>query len=657
MMHLRLVLPVIAILAFIAPAVPAQEKADAQGYVNFTFDQIEVRNFVKLVGEITGRRFIVNSDVDGKITVISPKVPMDQVYPMSVSILQSIGCSVVEDSGGVYRVVNMSASPSAPVVGADEGITSQGLVWKVIRLEFVTASEIQKALETMIKGSKEGTIAAIESTNHLLVLGTGETVRRIEKIIDEVDRPGSARTTDVVLLKYANAFDVARQMIEAMAGGSSSGQRGDVRVRGARSPGASSIDTGFDRATVVASPQANSLILVGTSSQIEELKKIVSLVDVETASGAGRLNAIFLKYISAEDAAKSMNALLSKQAARSDGANAAAAAPSPLSPGRIGIEPHAANNALLVDASSRDFEWVKSLVDQLDQPLEQVLIEVVIAEMSLSDGFNWNVRMAAVPMPTGKGKDAIQGASAVGEGANELMSSIQSGVFPNGLSVGVAHGISEDNDGNVSVAYPGVINLDAVKSDARFRILSSVPLLGQNNKEASVSIVNNIPILKSTISGGSGTARDIIQNIERIDVGIKLKLTPHVNPDKEVVMTLNPSIEAILSKGTVGDGLAPTIARREISTTVTVPDGQTIVLSGLMREDETESVRRIPILGHIPLIGWLFRQKSKSLEKTNLIVFVTPHVVTDDAAAQAITKQWQDKTSLGGTPRADNSSK
>ncbi|MEI8351613.1 MAG: type II and III secretion system protein, partial [bacterium] len=176
----------------------------------------------------------------------------------------------------------------------------------------------------------------------------------------------------------------------------------------------------------------------------------------------------------------------------------------------------------------------------------------------------------------------------------------------------------------------------------------SIPLVSQNNKEASVSVVNNIPILKSTIQGGSGTARDVIQNIERLDVGIKLKLTPHVNPSNEVCMVLNPSIEAIIDAGTAGQ-YTPTIAKREVSTTVTVPDGRTIVISGLIREDRSNVVRKIPLLGSIPLIGVLFRHTVESKQRTNLIIFVTPRVMSNDATARGATDLWSRKTGLNTT--------
>jgi general secretion pathway protein D len=137
-----------------------------------------------------------------------------------------------------------------------------------------------------------------------------------------------------------------------------------------------------------------------------------------------------------------------------------------------------------------------------------------------------------------------------------------------------------------------------------------------------------------------------------VDVGIQLKLTPHINPSNEVRMVLNPSIEAIIDPGPSGQ-FTPTIAKRSVSTTVTVPDGRTIVISGLIREDRINTVRRVPFLGSIPIFGFLFRHKVDSVERTNLIIFVTPHVLRDAAAAEAMTRNWSQRTGLSATNATD----
>ncbi|MDA0990252.1 MAG: hypothetical protein O3A51_05820, partial [Verrucomicrobia bacterium] len=342
-------------------------------------------------------------------------------------------------------------------------------------------------------------------------------------------------------------------------------------------------------------------------------------------------------YIEAEDAAKSLKALL----AQDDKAAAGKAVRRD-----IAIEANAANNALLVDATPGDFEVVRKLVEQLDRVPEQVHIEVLIAELSVGENIDFGVSMAAVDLPGTPGDSVLQGSSTLSDDTGALLDIVQRGIFPGGLSVGVAHGSRLDAEGNVVVGYPGLINLNAIKHDTRFDIRSNPSLMAQNNKEAFVSIVNEIPILTSTIEGGSGTSRDVIQNIERVDVGIKLKLTPHIIPGGEVQMDLNPSIEAVIDSGPEGTPFAPTIAKREVSTTVTVRDGEVIVIAGLTREDRTESVRKIPVLGSLPLVGWLFRRTVEGHEKTNLLIFVTPTIIQNSSDASAIRESMIKQTGI-----------
>ena len=609
--------------------------APGEGH-DFTFDQVDVRTFVRLVGEITQLKFVVDDEVKGVVTVVSPRISTDEVYPHALSILESVGCSVVRE-GDVHRVVSLAGrdSPMAPVVGAGDELPDTGVVTKVFRLEHVSAAEMAQALAPRVGGGKNGAVSAIEETNHLLVTDTAQNIRRIGKLIAEIDRAGSARVTEVMPLQFASAEDLAAQLNRAIQESESRGERLKRRLPGV--PGTSQ-GRGHVSALVVPSPHANSLIVVGSAVRVAEVKDLIAKMDVDTSTGRGRLNAIVLKYTSADEAAKSLNALLTRSAEKPGGAAASGLR-------RIAIEASAANNALLVDASPADFEVVRRLIEGLDVLPEQVHIEVLIAEVTGSEDLNIGVQMAALPLPSDVGDTVVQGTSVLADDAASLLNVVQSGIFPRGLTVGVAHGTRLDADGNVVVSYPGLINIDALKKDSRFKILSEPSLAAQNNREASVNIVTQIPVLKSTIQGGSGTARDVIQNIERMDVGIKLRLTPRIIPDGKVQMELNPTIEAVIDPGPVGS-FTPTIARREVSTTVTVGDGQTIVIAGLTKEDQTTVVKKVPLLGDIPLLGWLFRHTSDVTEQSDLLIFVTPHVATDADDAEEVARRWQEKTGL-----------
>ena len=595
-------------------------------YVNFSFDQVDIRLLVKLVGEMTGKRFVVDSAVNGKVTIVSPpQIPVDEVYPLFLSVLESTGYSVVEQDG----VCNVVALPergvaSAPVVSEGDTARREGVITKIIRVENISAIELKKVLEPMVRGGKTGALAAFGPTNHLIVTDTSENIKRIEQIIRELDKPGSARIVEFVKLEHASAEDVAEQLTAAIRGMESADKSVSRHIQQV-AEGAGSVPGDV---AVVPSSGANSLVLVGTTVQLAEIKRIVQMMDVEATSGYGRLNAIFLKYLSADEAAKSLNALLAKTVDKDKRQ-------------RIAIEPSIANNALIVDAAAKDFEFVRSLVEQLDQVPQQVLVEILIAEVNIGKNLDLGVRWQTIDTPE-DGKTTALGSSNLGE-TDAIMDFVTKGVFPQGLAVGVAKGTYTDAKGNVVPKMPVLIQ--ALAKDRDVKILSNVPLWAQNNTEASVSVVDNIPILKSTVDAGAGTARDIIQNIDRVDVGMKLKFTPHVNPNREVTMQLNPSIEAVIDPGTAGT-YTPTIAKREVTTTVTVPDKATVIISGLIREDMIKTVYKVPLLGDIPLLGILFRSTSNQKQRTNLLIFVTPHIVTDIREAAEMKDAFMNRAAL-----------
>ena len=339
---------------------------------------------------------------------------------------------------------------------------------------------------------------------------------------------------------------------------------------------------------------------------------------------------MFLKYLSAEEAAKSLNALLGKSAEAEPGRRS------------IAIEPSVANNALLVDARGRDFEYVKRLVEELDQVPQQVLVEVLIAEVDLEKGLDLGVEWFGIEQPDGSGTGGF-GRTRYGE-TDSMMSLLGEGKFPQGLAAGVLSGTFTAPDGTVYNQMP--FYLRAVAGDQDIKILSNIPLWAQNNLEASVSVGENIPILKSSVEG-SGSDRDYIQNIERRDVGITLTLTPHVNPNNEIQLDLNPCIETVVASGTdAAANYTPTISKREVKTTITVPDRKTVVISGLIREDTTKIQSKVPFLGDIPLLGWLFRSSSDVRKRTNLLIFVTPRIVTDPAQAEAERARLENTATL-----------
>ena len=608
-------------------AARAAEPEPSGRSVQFNFVQADIHTVTKIVGAATGKTFIVPEDVTGKVTILTQgPVPAEEVYPLFLSMLEGSGYTVAE-RGGVHRVVRLPGAPALPSGSGTDG----GLVTKIIPVRNVNAAEVKKSFEPLVRGGKEGALEVFLPGNHLIATDTAANIERLEKLVAELDQPGAGSTVEVIELRHASAEEVAKQL-RATFGATDTAVNKVHRHFQQVAGGTGSLPTDF---TVVEAPEANSLILVGMPSQIAETRRIIEKMDVESPHGFGRLNAVFLKYLSAEEAAKSLNALLGKGTETEPARRA------------IAIEPSIPNNALLVDASPQDFEYVRRLVERLDVVPQQVLVEVLIAEVNLEEGLDLGVEWFGLDTPEGSETGGF-GRTRYGD-SDSMMSLLTEGAFPQGLALGVISGTFTGPDGTEYNQIP--LYLKAVAGNRDLKILSNIPLWAQNNLEASVSVVENIPILKSSVEG-SGSDRDYIQNIERLDVGIKLKLTPQVNPDREIRLELNPSIESVVEESSEALRYTPTIAKREVQTTVTIPDRATVILSGLIREDTSRLTTKVPLLGDLPLLGWLFRSTSDVKKRTNLLIFVTPRIVTDMQMAEKEKARLERAASLQGAREA-----
>ena len=618
-----------------APASASVRTAESEDFLLFNFEQVDIRLFTQIVGTFTGRRFVVAEDVAGKITVVSPKVSRESAYPLFVGVLESSGFTVQRE-GEIDRIVRLperKTGMGAIVADGDEK-PRYGLVTRIMHLEHVNASEMRKMLEAHLQ--RKDSVSALDETNHLILTDTAEGVQRVEDLVKHLNKPGMARVMEVIPLEHADAVALARQIGAAYAQTQSRAEQLLTRIPGAEGP--AQAVSAMSAPTIVSAEHANRLIVTGTAKQVEQIRELVRQMDISAPTGRSALNVILLSYLKAEDVAKNLTTLLEKSAVQTAAAS---------NKRHLSIEAVPANNALLVDAAPEDFLEVKRLVESLDIMPQQVHISVLIAEIASGDAETLGVAITALNAPDSVGNNAFAGASrlhadsASGDG---ILSSISQGVFGEGLTFGIAHGSHLDAAGNIVADYPAIFNLDMIRRNSKVKILSDTSLGAQNNHPAEVAIVDNIGVLESTVSG-SGADRDFIQNIKRMDVGVKVNMTPYIIPGGLVKVELEPSIEAVTDTGG-SDQYVPTISKRMVKTTMTVPDGQTIVIAGLTRNDESEIKKKVPLLGDIPLLGWLFRWNSKSATKTNILIFVTPTIMTDVADAVAVRQALEAKSGI-----------
>lgn len=612
-------------------------------------DRVSVDVFAQLLSDATGRPFAVSDNIVEKFTVVVPRgaaisLPADEVYAFGISVLASAGLSVLEE-GNACRIVRLPEGGGLSIGSTDDASANiHGLVTRVFRLKHVAADKVRAVLEG--GSGKKGWIAVLESSNILVVTDTTRTLERVEKIVEELDKPGLSRKTEIVKLAYADAESLASQL-NMVVEQTKQSENSLLQQR---------LTTGngnFKAATLVSgvaipAPRSNSLILVGQESQISEFRTLISSLDVDVPTGRGNLHSLPLKYLNAADIAKNISSLLEKSAAKASGAAGKEVR-------KISVEASPVNNSLIVDAAPSDFAAVKELVARLDVLPGQVHVAVMIAEVTDSDGFTWNPKLTSLDVPAQSSKTGISAGSRMAADSSSIIAGAAEGILPQGLTMAIAH---RDSSGNL--AYPGIVGFEAVDSDSKIKILSETSLQAQNNIEAELKIVDDIPYLKSSVEG-SGSDRDYIQNVDRMEVGVTLKFTPYIVNEPEVItnsatgtyvrMNLEPTIASVIS--TDASSLNPTIAKRSAKTIVTVPDGNTIVIAGLTRTTKRKVQNKIPVLGSIPLLGWLFRYESEVEEKTNLLIFVTPTVITNPSDAVRPTEEWKRKTGISGSVESD----
>ena len=636
-LHGRMSASAMAFAAIIAAfALPLASHADG-GVRIAPLSGGSVATFAQILSNATGRPFAVAGDVESAtFSILLPSnqpldLPADDAYAFGLSVLTSAGLSVIEE-GNACRIVRLPDGGGLSVgASATETNDVHGLVTRVFRLKHVAADDVRRILEG--GSGKKGWIAVLETSNHLVVTDTAKTLERVASLVEEIDQPGLSRKTEIVKLSFADAESLAEQL-NAIASQALQSEGARLAQRLGSQTGAVVPPSLLRAGVAVAAPRSNSLILVGQESQIAEFKELIAKLDIDAPTGYGNLNFIPLEYLKAEDTAKMLASLLEKSAWQDQkGAR------------RIAVEANVVNNALVVDAAPNDFQIVRQLVQNLDKAPGQVHVSLLIAEVTDGNGFTWDPSFTVLDVANRNGATRVAGGSRLSGDTSSIIPGAAQGMLPQGLTAAMSHNaVSFDANGNlVSGSFPGIVSIEALKSDSKIKIISETALQAQNNIEAEVKIVDDIPYLKSSVEG-SGSDRDYIQNVDRMEVGVTLRFTPYIVSDGTVRMVLQPTIASVLNMG--ADSLNPTIAKRSANTTVTVPDGNTIVIAGLTKTATKRVERRIPILGSIPLLGWLFRYKSDSEETTNLLIFVTPTIIATPADASAPSAAWREKTGI-----------
>lgn len=599
--------------------------------VTFNFVDVDLSTVTKFISEITGKNFIFDERVKGKITIIAPtKLSADDAYNLFTSVLELKGFTVIPSGIDAYKIVPaMEAKQRGMQITTERLPVNESYIARLIPLRYISSDDALRFLQPVI--SKDAHISAFGPGNLLLVIDSGLNVEKILSIIEAIDQPSIKEKPEIVILKYSSADAIAKILNEGMS-------RGKIRV-----PGQPVLS---DEAKAVADQRLNAVVLFGDKGMRESMKSLIALLDVPSPEAQGRINVYFLENADATELSKVLEGMLKAVQPTKQAAPGAPVIPFEAA-GGITITPDKATNSLVVVASPADYQNLVQIIKQLDKRRRQVFVEAMIVEASIDNlrelGTQWRATATRKGEPIVIGGFGKLDPTALDNILTGL-SGLTAGGMGNFLDVPII--TTDPSTGEPKSTKLSVPGFAALFSLNEFRgiinVLSTPQILTSDNKEAEIMVGENVPFV-SKRERDITTTSTVLSSIERYDVGIKLKITPQITEGDHVKLDIYQEISSLVQgeSESILINVGPTITKRSTKTAVVVKDRQTVVIGGLMAERKEENITKVPVLGDIPILGWLFKTSSVRKQKTNLLVFLTPHVVTEENRLVQITKDKQ----------------
>ncbi|HIO43027.1 MAG TPA: type II secretion system protein GspD, partial [Gammaproteobacteria bacterium] len=566
----------------------------------------DIRAFAADMAQISNKTIVLDPRVKGNVTVVSNQdLDAGEAYAVFLSVLRVHGYAAIENNGVVKVMPESGARQDATVNNKN----NDSLATEVIRLSQANARVIAPLLKPLV--NKQGHIAAYEATNSIIIADYVGNLSRIKSILLELDK-NPADTFELIPLDNTSANEVARIL--------GSMWRGDNQMSKSFS--------------AIAVERSNSILLRGQIGVIKQIKRVISRLD-SNSSQSSNLKVIYLKYAKAED----LTGILEKVAESLE-----EEIPSESSKkNKTSIGFHNDTNALIISAQPDILKSLESVISQLDIRRAQVLVEALIVEISdklardlgvqflfLGDGESSPIATQRFGTPN---PDLISTIGAETSEDSTISSTMQTRAANSLLALdGLAVGVARYKASGTSFAT--ILNL--IAQDADSNVLSTPSIMTMDNEEASIVVGQEIPITTGETLSGSNS--NPFRSVTRQEIGVKLVVRPQINEGNAVKMYINQEVSSIF--GPLGEMSTDLITnKRNIKTTVLVEDGETIVLGGLIDDDVQESVKKVPFLGDIPLLGRLFKTTSISRTKRNLMVFLRPTIVRDSDDVRAISNR------------------
>lgn len=591
----------------------------AQNYT-VNLKDTDIQEFIKFVADVTGSTIVIDPAVKGKIKVLSSKpVSKAELYDLFLSILDVHGYTAVR-SGQVIRVIPNKDARSAPVA-VDDGsaqVVNDEYVTQVVRLENVSAAKLIPVLRPLVP--QQAHMAAYAPSNAIIISDIRSNINRILDIIDRMDR-SAVQTTEVVRLKYGVAEDIVA-MLQKLE--KSKGDAGDAD----------------EEVLLVADKRTNSVVVTADELNGQRIKELIRYLDTPLEQ-SGNVRVVYLEYANAAEVAEVLTRVmqnitrLDNEGQKTRGSNSTST-----------IEADEGTNSLIITADADEMAALEAVIARLDIRRAQVLVEAIIVEMEITEGqelglqwlfandsglFGSNVSTSS----TQQARNAAIASAILPEdpASNDIGVRDLAGALSQVPGTTFGWGVVDDN---LSMA----VILNALETQGNANILSTPSLLTLDNEEAYITVGQQVPFVTGSYTNtgvGTGAVQNPFQTIQRQNVGITLTVTPQINEGDSVVLDIIQEVSSISQQLFVASDVITN--ERKIQTKVLAKDGDIVVLGGLVKDDVQDSQQGVPLLQDIPLLGRLFRNDVVSVTKSNLLVFIRPTIVRDDADLAGATAE------------------
>jgi len=635
----------------------SQGKPAAAGRVTLDFKNVELTDLIQTISELTGKNFLYDETVQGKATIISPEsMTLDAAYQLFLTVLNIKGFTVVP-SGNTNKIVSLKNAKESnlPTVVRGGGKVTEQVITRVFRLKHLDAAIVAPTVLFPLM-PPTANVAAYGPSNSLIITDTGANIDRLAKIIYELDQPEGESGIEVVALEKSKADDIAKALNAIMS-----------------QPDAAKRRVGASATTeaplkIIPYPAGRSLIVMAGKEEMAIIKSLIARMDKEIDGTRANIHLCYLENADAVTLAVTLNEILTgvktgaggiRSQGQPAGASPVAGLPTtgPLTTGPLTITADKPTNSLIINASLDDYKTIKEVIDKLDIKRKQVYVEALILELSMDATQRLGASLQGAASINGN--SLVLGSSNQNTGPIGLASALtQTNGVPDlltaaieGLLVGgFAKPITVTGPAGTPITIPALsVLIDLSKTDTDVNVLSAPRLLTSDNEEAEIIVGSNVPIItgrlnavNSTTSGSAGLTQSVA--VERQDVALKLRFTPQITEGDLVRLNVYQEITNIApSSSTVGDPnqVGPTFTKRVLRNTVLVENHKTVVLGGLIDTNVTDSVTKVPILGDIPGLGWLFKRTSTKKQKTNLLVFINPTIIRSSDDLDTVTSRNQ----------------